>query len=133
MGLTGEEGEARIRTLFRRMGPLLGLARLLGLTAKMTAGEHALVNIDANAVGAASAPVIERLSCPVRFVLGAGDSLGARRGEMDVGRASLEPILARNPNVTVQTVSSNHTAIVKKDAGAIAQAVRDVAALAGAK
>jgi pimeloyl-ACP methyl ester carboxylesterase len=96
-GLTGEEGRARIRKLFGQMRLLMPLARALRLTAQMTTDEHIQVNIDANEIGDASGPLLERLTCPARFVLATGDSLGSTGGEMDLGRAVLDPILARNP------------------------------------
>jgi pimeloyl-ACP methyl ester carboxylesterase len=132
-GLTGEAGRARIRQMFRQMRLLLWLAQPFGLSARMTAQEHAEVNIDANEVGDASGPVLERLACPVRFVVGTGDSLGTKDGEMDQGRAVLDPILARNPNIKMRKVASNHTGIVKKDFRAIAEATREIAALTAAR
>ncbi len=128
MGLTGEAGRARIRKLFGQMRLFMPLARLLRLTAQMTTDEHIAVNIDANEIGDASRPLLERLACPVAFVLATGDSLGTKGGEMDEGRTVLEPIVARNPNVRVSArVASNHTSILRKDFRAVADAVREVA------
>jgi pimeloyl-ACP methyl ester carboxylesterase len=128
-GLTGEAGRARIRKLFGQMRPLMPLARLLRLTAQMTTDEHIAVNIDANEIGDASAPLLERLTCPVGFVLATGDSLGTKDGEMDLGRTVLEPIVAHNPNVRVSArVASNHTGFLRKDFRAVADAVREIAA-----
>ena len=83
IGLTGEAGQARIRTLFRRMRLLFPLAARLGLAARMTADQHAEVNIEINEISAACGPLLERLTCPVRFVLATGKSLGNKGGEMD--------------------------------------------------
>ncbi len=81
-GLTGEAGRARIRKLFGQMRWMMPLARALRLTAQMTTDEHIVVNIDANEIGDASKPLLERLACPVRFVLATGDSLGTQgRGD----------------------------------------------------
>lgn len=130
VGLTGEAGRERIRQLFRRMRLFLPLAQPLGLAARMTADQHAEVNIELNEIAAASAPVIERLTCPVRFVLATGGNLGAGDEEMERGRASLDPLLARNPNVRVSAkVASNHSHILRKEFRAVADAVREVAAL----
>jgi len=131
-GLTGEDGRERIRHLFRRMRLFLPLARPLGLAARMTADEHAEVNIELNEIAAASVPVLERLTCPVRFVMATGDSLGTKGGEMEQGRTVLDPILARNPNLKVSAkVASNHSKILRKDSPAVAQAVRGLAATCG--
>jgi pimeloyl-ACP methyl ester carboxylesterase len=133
VGLTGEAGRARIRKLFGRMRPLMPLARLLGMTARMTTDEHIAVNIEINEIGGASGPVLERASVPVRFVLATGGSLGAPGADMDEGRASLDPILLRNPNLRVSArVASNHVNILAKDFRAVADAVRELATDRGA-
>jgi pimeloyl-ACP methyl ester carboxylesterase len=128
IGLTGEAGHERIRKLFRRMRLLLPLARPFGMAARMTADQHAEVNIEVNEIAAASVPVLERLTCPVRFVLATGNSLGSQDGEMEQGRTTLDPVLAQNPNLQVSAkVASNHSHILRKDFRAIAQAVRETA------
>ncbi|MEV0247285.1 alpha/beta hydrolase [Nocardia sp. NPDC050712] len=128
-GLTGEAGHERIRAQFHKMRLLLPLARPFGMAARMSAADHALVGIDANEYAAASAPVLNRLTCPVRFVVATGDSLGTEAGEMEEVRTSLNPVLAANPNVQVSAkVASNHTQILRKDSPAVATAVREVAA-----
>ena len=129
IGLTGEAGRARIRRLFGQMRWAMPLARALRITANMTTDEHIAVNIDVNEIGAASGPLIARLACPVRFVMATGDSPGARDGEMDEGRTTLDPLLARNPNLRISArVASNHTGILRKDFRKVANAVREVAA-----
>ncbi len=129
VGLTGEAGRERIRMLFRRMRLLLPLTRPFGLAARMTSDQHADVNIEANEIAAASVPVLDRLTCPVRFVLATGASLGTQKGEMEQGRTVLDPILARNPNLGVGAkVASNHSQILRKDFRAVADAVRELAA-----
>ncbi|RLK09783.1 alpha/beta hydrolase family protein [Micromonospora sp. M71_S20] len=128
-GLTGEEGRERIRGLFRRMRLLLPLARPLGLAARMTADQHADVNIEANEIVAAIAPVLDRVTCPVRYVLATGGNLGAGEEEMEQVRTALDPVLAGNPNIQVSAkVASNHSHILRKDFRAVAQAVRETAA-----
>lgn len=129
IGLTGEAARQRIRHLFRRMGLFFPIASRLGLAARMSVDQHAAINIEINEIGAASVPVLDRLSCPVRFVMATGDSLGTEEGEMEQGRATLDAVLARNPNLKVSAkVASNHSHIVRKDFRAIAQAVRETAA-----
>ncbi|MRH86861.1 alpha/beta fold hydrolase [Nocardia sp. SYP-A9097] len=129
-GLTGEEGRERIRKLFHRMRFALPLARPFGMAARMSAAQHAEVGIDANEYAAASVPVLSRLTCPTRFVLATGDSLGSEKGEMEQVRTSLDPVLAANPNVTISAkVASNHSHILRKDFRAVAAAVREIAAI----
>ncbi|WP_067517044.1 alpha/beta fold hydrolase [Nocardia uniformis] len=128
-GLTGAAGAERIRKLFHRMRFLLPLVRPFGMAARMSAAQHAEVGIDANEYAAAAVPVLSRSTCPVRFVLATGDSLGSEKGEMEQVRTSLDPVLAANPNVTVSAkVASNHSKILRKDSPAVAAAVRETAA-----
>jgi pimeloyl-ACP methyl ester carboxylesterase len=132
VGVTGEEGREAIRKMFRRWRLLLPIAARLGLAARMSADQHADVNIECNEIAAASVPVLDRLTCPVRFVLATGDSLGTKDGEMEQGRATLDPVLARNPNLKVSAkVASNHSKILRNDSPAVAQAVRELAATLG--
>jgi pimeloyl-ACP methyl ester carboxylesterase len=131
VGVTGEAGRAAIRKMFRRWRFFLPLAARFGFAARMTADQHAEVNIELNEIAAASVPVLNGLTCPVRFVLATGDSLGTKDGEMDQGRTTLDPVLARNPNLKVSAkVASNHSTILRKDSRATAQAVRETAAAA---
>ncbi|HEY4458621.1 MAG TPA: alpha/beta hydrolase [Pseudonocardiaceae bacterium] len=128
IGVTGEEGRARIRTLFRRSRLVLPLAARFGLAARMSADRHADVNIEINEISAAGGPVIERLTVPVRFVLATGQSLGNEGDEMEQGRAALDPIIARNPNLKVSAkVASNHSKILRNDSPAVAAAIRELA------
>ncbi len=127
-GIIGEEARQRIRRLFGRMRLLLPLARPFGLAARMTADQHAEINIEINEISAAIGPVLDRLTCPVRYVLATGTNLGARGEEMEQMRAALEPVLARKPNLRVSAkVPSNHSHILSKDFRAIAAAVRETA------
>ncbi|WIX76210.1 hypothetical protein QRX50_32700 [Amycolatopsis carbonis] len=105
--------------------PDLPLARPFGLAASMSAAQHAEVNIEINEVCAALEPVLDRLTCPVRYVLATGANLGGGAEEM---RASLDPVPNRNPNLRVSAkVGSNHTQILRKDFRAVAAAVRETA------
>jgi pimeloyl-ACP methyl ester carboxylesterase len=128
-GLTGAEARERFRSLFRRTRMLLPLARPLGLAARMTADQHADINIEINEIGAGLTPVLERVNYPLHYVLATGAHFGADELAMKQVRASLDPLLARNPNLRVSArVSSNHSHILRKDYRAIAQAVREIAA-----
>ncbi|MBP1162012.1 alpha/beta fold hydrolase [Rhodococcus sp. PvR099] len=128
-GITGEEARERIRKLFRRMRFLMPVARPLGMAARMTADQHAEVNIEANELHAALGPVLDRVTCPMRYVLATGANLGGGEEEMEAVRASLDPVLARKPNIQVSAkVASNHSHILRKDFRAVAEAVRETAA-----
>jgi hypothetical protein len=48
---------------------------------------------------------------------------------MEEMRASLNPVLARNPNLQVSAkVASNHSHVLRKDFRAVAEATRQIAA-----
>lgn len=128
-GLTGEEGQERIQQLFHRMRFLLPLARPFGMAARMSAEQHAEVDIELNEIAAALAPVLERVSCPIRLRPGHRVEPRRWRGGDGASRASLEPVLARNPNLRISAkVASNHSKILQKDFRAVAEAVREVPA-----
>jgi len=121
---------ARIRKLFRRLGWMFPIASRLGLAARFSAEQHAEINIEINEIIGAIGPVLDNLTCPVRWVVASGAHLGAGAEELERCRATLDPVLARNPNIRVSaTVSSNHSKILRKDFRAVAYAVGEVAAV----
>jgi pimeloyl-ACP methyl ester carboxylesterase len=127
-----EAMERRIRKLFRRMGWFLPLLRPTGLTPRMTAGQQADSNIELGVLSRESelGPVLDNITAPVRYVVASGTSFGSRGDEQERIRTSLDAVTARNPNIKVSAkVASNHGGLLRKDAGAIAEAVREVAAL----
>ncbi|MEU9041913.1 MULTISPECIES: alpha/beta hydrolase [unclassified Kitasatospora] len=122
---------ARIRTLFRRLSPLFPLCRRLGMAARMSAAQHAEINIELNELCAPALldPVFDRVAVPTRYVLATGGNLGGDPKVMEGIRAGLDPVLARNPNIKVSAkVPSNHSKILRKDFAAIATTVRELAA-----
>lgn len=132
VGLTGEAGRERIRKTFRSYRLLLPIAARLGLGARMSADQHADINIELNEIAANSVPVLNRLTRPVRFVLATGDSLGSEAGEMEQGRKVLDQVLAANPNIKLSAkVASNHSKILRNDSPAVAKAVRELAVAHG--
>lgn len=124
-----EAGKEEIRKLFRKFAWTMPLTRRLGLSARMSAEEHADINIELNEIVAAGDPIFDRVTFPMRFVVASGSSLGSTEEGHTAMRATLDPVLARNPHVKVSaTVTSNHSTVVRKDFRAIAAAVREVAA-----
>ncbi|MET8277814.1 alpha/beta hydrolase [Micromonospora sp. NPDC005174] len=127
-----EAMEQRIRKLFRRMGWFTPLLRPTGLTPRMTAHQQAESNIELGRLSRERelGPVLDAITVPVRYVVASGTSLGSKGDEQERIRTSLDAVTARNPNIQVHAkVASNHGAILKKDFAAVAQAVREVAAL----
>lgn len=130
-GWTDEASHEEIRKLFRRIGWLLPLARPFGLSARFSAEQHAEVNIEIHGIHAALEPVLDGMTVPVRYVVASGEALGSRDDLQEQMRTTLDPVLARNPNLKVSAkVASNHGSILRKDSPAVAEAVRQVAALA---
>jgi pimeloyl-ACP methyl ester carboxylesterase len=131
VGWTDEVGHERIRRLFRRLRWAMPLARLTGNAARMTAEQHADIAIEAHKLHAALEPVLDSLTVPVRYVVASGEALGSKNDEQEQMRTTINPVLARNPNLTISAkVASNHGTIVRKDFRAIAEATRELAALA---
>lgn len=129
-GWTDEAGHERIRRLFRRMRWALPLARLAGNAARMSAEQHADINIEAHLIHAALEPVLDSVTVPVRYVVASGEALGSKNDEQEQMRTTITPVLARNPNLAISVkVASNHGSIVRKDFRAIAEATRELAAL----
>ncbi|MFD2764443.1 alpha/beta fold hydrolase [Micromonospora eburnea] len=127
-----EAMEQRIRKLFRRMGWFLPLLRLTGLAPRMTAEQQADSNIELGRLSRERelGPVLDGITVPTRYVVASGTSFGSRGDEQERIRASLDAVTARNPNIKVSAkVASNHGALLRKDFRAIAEAVREVAAL----
>ncbi|WP_022888132.1 alpha/beta fold hydrolase [Agromyces italicus] len=125
--------EQRIRMLFRRLAWLRPALRPLGLLPQMTAAQQAESNIELGRLSRARelSPVLDGISVPTRYVVGSGTSFGSRGDEQERIRASLDRVTAGNPNIKLAAkVPSNHGAILKKDAPAIAKAVREVSELA---
>jgi pimeloyl-ACP methyl ester carboxylesterase len=124
--------ERRIRKLFRRMGWFLPLLRPTGLAPRMTAEQQADSNIELGKLARERelGPVLDNITVPARYVAASGTSFGSRSDEQERIRTSLDGVTARNPNIKVSAkVASNHGAILRKDFRAIAEAVREVAAL----
>jgi pimeloyl-ACP methyl ester carboxylesterase len=127
-----EAMEQRIRKLFRRMGWFTPLLRPTGLTPRMTAAQQADSNIELGRLSRERelGPVLDNITIPVRYVVASGTSFGSRGDEQERIRTSLDAVTAHNPNIQIGAkVASNHGAILKKDFPAIAEAVREVAAL----
>jgi len=127
-----EATEQRIRKLFRRMSWFLPLLRPTGLAPRMTAEQQANSNIELGRLSRESelGPVLDGITVPVRYVVASGSSFGSRGDEQERIRTSLDAVIARDPNIQIGAkVTSNHGAILKRDFRAVAEAVREVAAL----
>ena len=127
-----EAMEQRIRKLFKRLNLVMPLLRPTGLTPRMSAAQQAESNIELGVLSRERelGPVLEGITVPVRYVVASGTSFGSKGDEQERVRVSLGGVADRNPNIKVSAkVASNHGAIRKKDAPAVAAAVREVANL----
>ncbi|MFI9325788.1 alpha/beta fold hydrolase [Kitasatospora aureofaciens] len=130
VGWTDEADLEKVRRLFRKFRWALPMARLIGNAARMSAEQHAEINIEAHKLHAALEPVLDSVTVPVRYVVASGEAFGSSGTLQQDMRAALDPVLARNPNLMISAkVASNHGTIVRKDFRAIAEAAREVAAL----
>ncbi|WP_431965295.1 alpha/beta fold hydrolase [Actinacidiphila sp. bgisy160] len=124
--------EQRIRKTFRRMSWFLPLLRPTGLTPRMNAEQMANSNIELGRLARVDelGPVLDNITVPARYVVASGTSLGSKGDEQERIRAGLDGVVARNANIEISAkVASNHDAILKRDFPAVAEAVREVAAL----
>jgi len=130
VGWTDEAGHDEIRKVFRRMKPMMPVARRIGLAARFSAEQHADLAIESHQLHAALEPLLVGLTVPVRYVMASGEALGSRDDLQEQMRASLDPLLARNANLTVSAkVAGNHGSILRKDSPAVAEAVREAASV----
>ncbi|ADD45684.1 alpha/beta fold hydrolase [Stackebrandtia nassauensis] len=126
-----DAAKERTRQQFRKMRWALPLLAPFGMAARMSADQHAEINIEINEVFGALGAQYDQVTCPVRFVVATGASMGGTAEEMATMRASLDPVLARRPNIRVgATVPSNHVTVLRKDYRAVAEVVRETAAAA---
>ncbi len=126
-----EAMEQRIRKLYGRMSWFMPLLRPTGLTARMSAGQMADSNIELGRLSRERelGPVLDSIGVPVQYVVASGSSFGSRGDEQERIRASLDAATARNPIIQVTKVASSHGAILRRDFRAVAEAVRQVAAV----
>jgi hypothetical protein len=66
---------------------------------------------------------------PVQYVVASGSSFGSRDDEQERIRTSLDAATASNPFIRVRKVASSHGAILRRDFPAVAEAVRQAAAI----
>ncbi len=123
-GLTGDAAKERIYKLFNRIKFVLPIASFFGLAARMSAKQHAEINIEINEISASLEPVLLEMRIPVWYVLATGKSMGGEEHEFNAMRENLNPVLEKNHHLKVfAKVPSNHGKILAKDFKAIANTV----------
>lgn len=124
-GLTGEESQKRIYKLFNRLKWILPVIAPLGLAAKMSAKQHAEINIEINEISAKLEQTLLDINIPVWYVFASGESRGGEAHEFKAMRDSLNPLLKKNENLKVfKQVESNHEKILSKDYKTIGNAIQ---------
>ncbi len=123
-GLTGDVAKERIYKLFNKIKWVLPLASLFGLAARMSARQHAEINIEINEISANLEPVLLDMKIPVRYVLATGASRGGEEQEFKAMRESLDPVIIKNQCLKIYAkVASNHEKILSKDFKVIANSI----------
>jgi len=127
-GLTGEDAKQRIYKLFNKLKWFIPIFSFFGLAARMSAKQHAEINIEINEISANLEPVLLDMQIPVRYVLATGASRGGEEQEFTAMRESIEPVLIKNRNLKVSAkVPSNHESILSKDFKTIANSINALA------
>jgi pimeloyl-ACP methyl ester carboxylesterase len=127
-----ESMEPGMRKIWKRIWWPLQLLRPFGMAPRMTGDQLADSNIEVGKIARERdlGPVLDSITVPVRYVVASGRSFGSKGDEQERIRAGLDAVFERNPNIRLSAkVPSNHGAILKKDFRAVAEAVREVAAL----
>lgn len=123
-GLTGDAAKERIYKLFNKIKLVLPIASFFGLAARMSAKQHAEINIEINEISANLEPILLDMKIPVSYVLATGKSRGGEEHEFIALREAINPLLAKNHNLKVfAKVPSNHEKILAKDFKTVANAV----------
>ncbi|MFF4290208.1 alpha/beta fold hydrolase [Streptomyces sp. NPDC001633] len=122
-----DAGKQRVRTQFRRLGPLMRLAALLGRSARMTPAQAADLVIELDEVNGTLEADFATLNCPATFVLGTGGHSGASAQEMATLRASAARAEQAGRHVsTFTTAPANHLRILAHSPDLVASAVASV-------
>ncbi|MFJ4189914.1 alpha/beta fold hydrolase [Kitasatospora sp. NPDC089509] len=126
-----EEAKAKVRGLFRRLSPLFPVCRRLGMAARMSAPQHAEINLELIDLSAPDTllPVLDRIAVPTRYVLATGGNLGADEKTMEGLRAVVTELAAHHPQIRIAAkVPANHSKILRREHAAVAATVRELAA-----
>ncbi|TYB59500.1 alpha/beta hydrolase [Nonomuraea sp. PA05] len=122
-----EAGKERVRRQFRRLGPLMRVLALLGLSARMTPAESAEVVIEMDTVNGGLAADYAALRCPAAFVVASGAHSGSTVEENARMRAAVTTATAAGERVTVRaTAPGNHVQVLAKDAGLVAGVIEGI-------
>ena len=122
-----EAGKQKVRTQFRRLGPIMRILAAFGRSARMSPAEAADVVIGMDAVNGELGPEFAALDCPTVFVVGTGAHSGATEEEMRTMRAAAAEAEARNKRVSVfATTPHKHTQILNKAPDTVVAAIEDV-------
>jgi pimeloyl-ACP methyl ester carboxylesterase len=126
-----EDMEQHIRQGLQRMGWFMSLLRPTGLTPRMTAEQMANGKIELGKLARERelGPVLDNITVPVRYVLASEESSGSSGDAQEFARADLDPLFERKPNIRLSAKVAGNGAILKKGSPAIAEAVREIAAL----
>jgi pimeloyl-ACP methyl ester carboxylesterase len=127
LAMLDDAGKEKVRTQFRRLGPLMRVMAKFGRSARMSPAESAEVVIEMDEVNGELGADFAALRCPTMFVVGTGGHSGASAEEMRTSRAAVTVAEAANPRVSVFATSPHkHTQILSKDPGTVVAAIEAV-------
>ncbi|GIH25791.1 hypothetical protein Aph01nite_41010 [Acrocarpospora phusangensis] len=120
-----DAGKEGVRNQFRRLGWLMRLMSVFGLSARMTPAQSAEVVIEMDAFNGELDYAALRV--PAAFVVASGTHSGATEQELTMMRASTAEATAGNERVTVfATAPSNHVQLPVKDADLVIAAIENI-------
>lgn len=120
------DAEARLRRRLGRLRPFMPLLRPAGLVPRMSAAQMARGGAEVGRVALGLGPVLDGIAVPARYVVASG-----ARSDEEAVRGGLRRAVERNPNLAVSAeVAASGGAVLRRGAPAVADAVREVAALA---
>jgi pimeloyl-ACP methyl ester carboxylesterase len=96
-----EAGKQKVRSQFRRLGPIMRILAAVGCSARVSSAESAEVVIEMDGVNGELGPDFASLECPTVFVVGTGAHSGATEEQMRTVRAAAVDAEANNERVSV--------------------------------
>ncbi|MDB5185500.1 MAG: hydrolase or acyltransferase (alpha/beta hydrolase superfamily)-like protein [Candidatus Saccharibacteria bacterium] len=118
----------QVRRSFRRMAFLLPILARFGKAARMSADQAADFNIELDGVLGKLGSSYDKISLPVYFICASKRSMGGTEAQFSKMRASVEPLVARHPNISIfKTLPCSHLEILSKYPATVAAAINNLA------
>lgn len=95
-----KEDKDKVRKLWRNMRFMLPVLCRLGKAGKMSADEHATINIDLDERLKDFGGKFAKITCPVRFILALKPSVGGTKEQFEALINSVKPLADQQPNIS---------------------------------